>query len=104
MSKYLGNFAFVNISQPLHCACTNRTKHVGEAWINSIWYEAVQANWRIEGWTVNFRMTSAAFRSLCEQLKPYVKKKSTNYRDYICAPICVGISLYFCAVQLNTGR
>ena len=69
----------------------------------SKWYEAVQANWRIEGWTVNFIMTSAAFRSLCVQLKPYVKKKSTNYRDYICVPICVAISLYFCAVQLNTG-
>ena len=70
----------------------------------AFWYETVQANWSNEDWLVNFRMTSAAFASLCVQLKPSVEKKLTNYRDCIPVPMRVGISLYFCAVQLNTGN
>ena len=70
----------------------------------TFWYESVQANWSSEDWIVNFRMTSAAFASLCVQLKPYVEKKSTSYRDYIPVPVRVGISLYFlcCSAECRT--
>jgi hypothetical protein len=64
----------------------------------SIWWDNLIDNVMIdEEWRENFRLSKVNFFKLCNELEPYLHKKSTNMRKTISVEKQVAVTLYYLA-------
>ena len=72
---------------PRHCwICPGRTRIWWENLLNGVSPE--------HEWKTNFRMSRANFMVLCDELRPYIEKQTTQMRQPISVQMQVGITLY----------
>ena len=61
------------------------------AWWNNFTRNTVIA----EEWKENFRMSSQTFMDLCEELRPFLQRQTTNMRSSISVEMQVAVTLYY---------
>ena len=61
----------------------------------NFWFEVISMHWNEEDWLSNLRMDSESFKTLLNQLAPYISKQDTNFRKAIPADVRLAICLYF---------
>ncbi|CAB3994289.1 nuclease HARBI1 [Paramuricea clavata] len=65
---------------------------------SSIWWENfINEKVVSEEWKENFRMSKPNFLKLCNQLRPYLEKKTTRYRKPLSVEKQIAITLYYVA-------
>ncbi|CAB4017745.1 nuclease HARBI1 [Paramuricea clavata] len=65
---------------------------------SNIWWENfINEKVVSEEWKENFRMSKPNFLKLCNQLRPYLEKKTTRYRKPLSVETQVAITLYYVA-------
>ena len=65
---------------------------------SNIWWENFLNNKVVnEEWKENFRMSKSNFMKLCNQLRPYIEKKTTRFRKPLSVETQVAIMLYYIA-------
>ena len=73
---------------PRHCwICPGHTRIWWENLLNGVSPE--------HEWKTNFRMSRPNFMVLCDELRPYIEKQTTQMRQPICVEMQVGITLYY---------
>ena len=65
---------------------------------SNIWWENFLNNKVVnEEWKENFRISKSNFMKLCNQLRPYIEKKTTRFRKPLSVETQVAIMLYYVA-------
>ena len=65
---------------------------------SNIWWTNILNNKAtLEEWRENFRMSEASFYMLCEELRPYLTKQTTELRKHVSVETQVAVTLYYLA-------
>ena len=69
----------------------------GPGQTSSWWDDFCAAQKVSEEWKENFRMSQESFEKLCTELRPYIQKNKTRFRDPITVEKQVAATLYYLA-------
>ena len=80
--------------------CKSKTSKQRKHWIRpgrtSLWWENFVNNTVVlDEWRENFRMSKESFMKLCDEVKPFLQKQSTNMRSAIDVEKQLAVTLYY---------
>ena len=76
----------------------NSPKHWVRPGQTSLWWDNFCLGLKVnEEWKENFRMSQKSFHKLCTELRPYLEKQSTRFRDPVSVEKQVASTLYYLA-------
>ena len=66
-----------------------------------MWWDKFEKNIKLpEEWKENFRMSKESLYKLCDELRIYLEKQKTQFRD----PICLKASYLYIVYLVDEGR